>query len=75
MGRVQAHQGQVVTARAGSRLRLWGPEEVAEHLGLTVKTLRNWRSRGIGPPGFLIGGAVRYRQEAVYAWVDAQADA
>lgn len=63
-----------MTARTSQRLPLWGPCDVAEHLGVTVKTLRNWRSRGMGPPGFLIGGAVRYRQEAVHAWVDAQAD-
>ena len=57
------------------RSRLWSTEDVAEHLGITVKTLRNWRVYGKGPHGFLVGGRVRYRPEDVYEWGDLLADA
>ena len=50
-------------------------EDVSEYLGVNVQTLRNWRCKGVGPPGFLVGGRVRYEPETVYAWVDDQADA
>ena len=40
----------------------------AEQLGLEVKTLRNWRLRGYGPPHFKFGGAVRYDPDLNEAW-------
>ena len=40
----------------------------AERLGLSPKTLRNWRSRGEGPPYLLLGSSVRYATASVDAW-------
>lgn len=36
------------------------PEEMAERMGVTVKTLANQRSAGNGPKFVKVGGAVRY---------------
>jgi hypothetical protein len=45
------------------------PEEVAEYLrDIPVKTLAEWRSRGIGPAYMKIGRYVRYRWSDVLAW-------
>ena len=49
--------------------RLLGPQEVASYLGLPVKTLYQWRYKGVGPPGLRIGRHVRYRPEDVEAWL------
>jgi predicted DNA-binding transcriptional regulator AlpA len=34
-----------------------------------VKTLYQWRYRGVGPPGLRIGRHIRYRPEDVEAWL------
>jgi excisionase family DNA binding protein len=46
--------------------------DVAELLGVTVSTLRNWRLRGEGPPVVRMGAEYRYRESAIEAWVQAQ---
>jgi len=46
--------------------------EVAEVLGLSIRTLQGWRWRGGGPPYHRIGGAIRYDMAEVRAWLDAQ---
>lgn len=43
--------------------------EVAEVLGVPEKTLREWRSRGVGPEYLKVGRYVRYRWSAVNAWL------
>lgn len=53
----------------------WLPAEVAEFLRIDVGTLANWRWRGCGPPFVKLGGAggaIRYRPEAVRAWLAEQ---
>ena len=37
-----------------------------------VQTLKNMRSRGDGPPSFLVSGRVRYRRSAVEQWMAEQ---
>lgn len=49
--------------------RLVAPEELANYLGVPVKTLYQWRYKGVGPPGLRIGRHVRYRPEDVEAWL------
>ena len=44
--------------------------EVAEVLGIPEKTLREWRSRGVGPDYLKVGRYVRYRWTTVNAWLD-----
>lgn len=47
--------------------------DAAAALAIAPKTLRNWRSQGLGPPFIRLGGAIRYRETDLQAWVDAQA--
>lgn len=48
-------------------------EQASEITGLTVKTLRNLRSLGQGPPSFLLRRRIRYYRADVTAWIDAAA--
>ena len=41
---------------------------IAEESGLSVKTLRQWRFAGSGPPYYKLGRAVRYDPEEFKAW-------
>jgi hypothetical protein len=50
-----------------------GSSEAAKILGVSPKTLANWRSLGIGPPFLKYGGRlgpVRYRLADLLAWRD-----
>ena len=46
--------------------------EVGGRINVPDATLRAWRHRGYGPPGFLLGRTWRYRWSAVRAWLDEQ---
>lgn len=48
------------------------PREVAEALYTTERTLRRWRTEGIGPPWAKIGHLVLYPRAGLREWVDAQ---
>lgn len=54
----------------GDRLLL--PHEAADRLQITVKTLRNWRSLGIGPIWTKVGVLVRYSVVDIETWQSAQ---
>lgn len=41
----------------------------AERLGVSVRTLQQWRRTGGGPPYVKMNSAVRYNPEAVDAWL------
>lgn len=43
--------------------------EVAEHLGVPVATLYQWRYRREGPRGLRVGRHLRYRRADVEAWI------
>ena len=52
-------------------------KRLAKNLGLSVKTLQQWRWKGIGPPYLKLGGwSVRYDPDAVDRWAttDAKGD-
>jgi excisionase family DNA binding protein len=49
---------------------LWGAEDVAEYLGVPMKTLYKWRLEHYGPPCARIGRHLRYVQDEVLAWVE-----
>jgi excisionase family DNA binding protein len=42
--------------------------DVARLVGVSVHTVRSWRHRGLGPPFYRVGGAVRYRRAEVLQW-------
>lgn len=54
--------------------RLLTPEDVAELLGVPVRTVLDWRHRGIGPYGIRVGRYVRYHPDEVEAWIERQYD-
>ncbi len=54
--------------------RLLSPEEVARFLGVPVKTLYQWRYKGLGPQAFRVGRHLRYRPADVEAWLLGHAD-
>ena len=45
------------------------PGMLAESIGQTERTLSEWRINGNGPSFIRLGRAVRYRPEAVDAWL------
>lgn len=47
-------------------------QEVADVLGLSIGTLANWRSLGMGPAYVKLGGRVRYRVSSVNTWFASQ---
>jgi excisionase family DNA binding protein len=49
--------------------RLIMEREAADLLALSVKTLRNWRLSGHGPPYLKVGRLVRFRQSDLKAWL------
>ena len=49
-------------------------KETALRLGVNPKTLGKWRSRGYGPPVVRVGRGVRYWEEKLEAWLDAQTE-
>ena len=55
-------------AAVAGPLTPWTPAVVAKRLGVTEKTLANWRCEGSGPPFFKAGGRVLYRPVSVDAW-------
>lgn len=50
------------------------PEDLADELGIPVRSVYAWRSRGAGPRGHKIGRHVRYRRADVDAWLEQHAD-
>jgi predicted DNA-binding transcriptional regulator AlpA len=49
--------------------RLLTPVDVAEILGIPVKSLYAWRHRGVGPQALKIGRHLRYRPSDVEAFL------
>lgn len=43
--------------------------EVSDLTGLAVQTLRNLRTGGQGPAGFILRGRLRYRRSDVEQWI------
>lgn len=49
-------------------------EELAQLLGVPRSTISQWRWKGQGPRGIKVGKHLRFRQEDVDAWIEAQSD-
>jgi hypothetical protein len=68
------HLKQQANQRAPSwkrkRIPGYSPErETAEELNVSVRTLRKWRSQGVGPPYVAIARRFYYSDERRDAWV------
>ena len=50
----------------------WTPNETAEVVRMSVRTLERRRLDGTGPKFVKLGGRVLYRPEDVSAWADAR---
>jgi excisionase family DNA binding protein len=50
------------------------PQELANFLGIPVKTIYQWRTLSRGPRGIRVGKHLRYRRADVETWLDPQAD-
>jgi excisionase family DNA binding protein len=62
----------IMTLQAGDKLLSLA--DLSEMLDIPVHTLYRWRCKGDGPVGYRVGRQVRYRREAVGAWLEQQAD-
>lgn len=62
------------SSSAPASLGLMRIEDVSEMTGVTLNTLRFWRSEGKGPKSAKMGRRVVYRESDVRAWLDAQFD-
>lgn len=58
------------TIHSGTTERLWTTEQVADYLGVPVRTIYAWRKRGHGPKAFRIGKHLRFRPADVHTWLD-----
>jgi len=52
--------------------RLHNEKEESQRLGISARTLQQWRIKGDGPPFIKLGSAVRYSPEQVDAWLSAR---
>lgn len=50
-------------------------EQVADHFGVTVETVKFWRKHGRGPRGYRIGKYVRFKWSEVLEWEQQQHEA
>ena len=52
--------------------RVLTPLQVSDRTGLALQTLANWRSKSQGPPTMKIGRLVRYPEDSLDLWLEAQ---
>jgi excisionase family DNA binding protein len=48
------------------------PAAVAEDLGISTRTLEDWRYKGTGPAYIHAGKSIRYRKADVEKWLNEQ---
>jgi excisionase family DNA binding protein len=51
-----------------SRRRFLSKEALADHLGVSTRTIKSWRERGL--PGRKVGRTVMFELSEVEAWID-----
>lgn len=55
--------------------REWiGIDQLAEEIGVPIRTIYTWRTTGKGPRGATFGRHVRFRRSDVNAWIEEQYD-
>lgn len=56
--------------------KLWSAEDVSNYLGISVKTLYDWRTRipAKGPKAKMVGRHLRYKESEVIAWFESLPD-
>lgn len=61
-----------MTVKDGGQSKLLTIGELAARLEVTVRCIRGWRVRGVGPPAIRVGTALRWDPREVDAWLDSQ---
>jgi excisionase family DNA binding protein len=56
------------------RSRLWTVRDVADYLGVPVRTLYDWLCRDYGPRARKVGRYLRYEPSEVQRWFDSLND-
>lgn len=62
--RLRMSHGMTTSTPLPSITDLLAPDEVARLLGVTTKTLANWRARSTGPDYVRVAGRIFYRRDA-----------
>jgi excisionase family DNA binding protein len=68
--RVRSRAVSTEGAAVGRDERLLSVAEVASYLGVPVKTLYQWRHKGVGPRAMRVGRHLRYRRSELDRWLD-----
>lgn len=58
--------------KRATRQPLMSVQELAELLQVSVKTIYDWRYRGLGPKAIRVGRHVRYEPDEIERWLVAQ---
>ena len=69
------HATSITREQAGAESvskRFYSERDLADVLGVSVKTVQGWRFRGQGPAWRRLCGAVRYPVNEFETWVQAQ---
>lgn len=53
-----------------SNTALLRDKDVAEQLGVSIRTTEKWRSVGAGPPYIRVGRLIRYKQGDIDRWIE-----
>ncbi|MGB7798278.1 MAG: helix-turn-helix domain-containing protein [Pseudonocardiaceae bacterium] len=56
------------------RPRLWTVQDVADYLGVPVRTLYDWRCHDYGPRARKVGRYLRYEPAEVHSWFESLDD-
>ena len=68
---VAARVAELLRGRAAVVQEYVGPEEASIILGISIRTLENYRVRGDGGPPFSrLGRIVRYKVADLHAWME-----
>lgn len=58
--------------KPASSVEFLNESQLAQHLNVSIATVRRWRMRNTGPPFKKIGSSVRYATDKLKSWVDSQ---
>lgn len=63
---LSATRHYLMRIQQGARMeKLMSVADVADYLGVPVRTIYSWRARSIGPVGIRVGRHIKYRRESV----------
>ena len=60
--------------KTGERDQWLGIAELAQEIGVPIRTVYAWRHKGYGPRGAVFGRHVRFRRADVEAWIEQRYD-